>query len=48
MVRGFAELRGDLADQRFDILKWVFLFWVGQFFATASVIAVVLRLTRAS
>jgi hypothetical protein len=25
---------GDkLANQRFELLKWAFLFWVGQFFA---------------
>ena len=46
MAQGFAAVRGDLADQRSAILKWMFLFWVGQFFATASVIAVVVRFIR--
>jgi hypothetical protein len=48
MARGFAELRGDLAHQRVDILKWVFVFWVGQFFATASVVVAVIRFIQAS
>ena len=48
MTRGFAELRTDFGHQRFEILKWVFVFWVGQFFATASIVAVVFRLIRAS
>jgi hypothetical protein len=48
MAQGFATVRGDLADQRSEILKWMFLFWIGQFFALASVVAVVIRFFRVS
>ena len=37
---GFAALRQEMADQRFELLKWAFLFWVGQFFAVAGLVAV--------
>jgi hypothetical protein len=46
MTEGFASLRQTLADQRFEILKWTFLFWVGQFFAVAGLVAVVIRFLR--
>jgi hypothetical protein len=46
MTEGFASLRQALADQRFEILKWAFLFWVGQFFAVAGLGAVVIRFLR--
>ncbi|MBI1873094.1 MAG: hypothetical protein HYZ58_04535 [Acidobacteria bacterium] len=41
-----AGLRQDIASQRFEILKWAFLFWVGQLFAVASLIAVLIRHLR--
>ena len=46
MAQGFAGLRGDLADQRSEILKWMFVFWIGQFFATASLLAAGIRFFR--
>jgi hypothetical protein len=46
MASGFASLRQDGADQRFEILKWAFLFWVGQFFAVAGLMAVAIRYLR--
>ena len=43
-------LRGDvvkgLAEQRAELLKWAFVFWVGQFFATASLAVAVIRSLR--
>ena len=30
------ELRTGLAEQRSDLIKWMFLFWVGNFATTAS------------
>ena len=45
-TEGFASLRQALADQRFEILKWAFLFWVGQFFAVAGLVAVLIRFLR--
>lgn len=41
-----ASVRQDITNQRFEILKWAFLFWVGQFFAVASLIAVLIRYLR--
>lgn len=41
-----AALRQDLADQRFELFKWAFLFWIGQFFAVAGLVAVLVRALR--
>lgn len=38
MREGFAMLRGDMAHDRFELLKWVFVFSVGQFFAIAGLL----------
>ena len=46
MTAGFTGLRQEIADQRFELLKWAFLFWVGQFFAVAGLIAVLIRFLR--
>jgi hypothetical protein len=46
MTGGFASLREALVDQRFEILKWAFLFWVGQCFAVAGLGAVLIRFLR--
>ncbi len=29
LERGLAELRREMADQRADLVKWMFLFWAG-------------------
>jgi hypothetical protein len=41
---GFANLRQENAAARFELLKWCFVFWVGQVFAVAGIFAVVVRL----
>jgi hypothetical protein len=50
MAQGFAAVRQDLAQalagQRVELLKWALLFWVGQFFAVASLMAVLIRFLR--
>ena len=46
MAAGTSALRQDMSDQKLDILKWAFLFWVGQFFAVASLMVVLIRLLR--
>ena len=43
IAQGNAELRTAIADQRFEILKWTFIFWTGQFFVTASFLLMLLR-----
>ncbi len=43
MREGFASVRGDMARDRFELLKWAFAFWIGQFFATAALITALVR-----
>ena len=43
MQEGFASLRQEIAKDRFDLLKWSFYFWVGQFFAVAALMTAMLR-----
>ena len=43
---GFAALRGEMARDRFELLKWAFAFCVGQLFAVVGLMAVLLRTTR--
>ena len=43
MAEGFAKIRVEMAETRADILKWSLLFWLGQFAATAALIATLLR-----
>jgi len=37
------KLRAQMADVRSDLLKWAFLFWIGQVAAVAGLLAVMLR-----
>lgn len=46
MSKGTADLRQAIADQKFEILKWMFIFWTGQFFVTASFIVMVVCALR--
>ena len=43
MVQGLASVRQDMASQRADLIKWAFLFWLGQVGATAAMLALMLR-----
>ena len=43
MAAGFSAMRQESADQRFELLKWAFLFWVGQFFAVAGLMSMLIR-----
>ena len=43
MQEGFASLRQEIAKDRFELLKWSFYFWVGQFFAMAALMTAMLR-----
>ena len=38
MLQGNAALRADLRDQKFELLKWSFLFWVGQVVTVAALL----------
>ena len=39
-------LRQEMASGRFELLKWCFLFWVGQVLVMSTIIGVMLRITR--
>ena len=41
---GLAELRTEMAAQRFELLKWAFLFWVGQFISVVGFVGLMLRM----
>ncbi len=46
MAQGFGKLREEMAQHRVELLKWAFLFWVGQLFAVASLTALLVRILR--
>ena len=41
-----ASIRQDMATNRVELLKWSFLFWVGQVVAVAAIMGTMLRLFR--
>jgi hypothetical protein len=40
------SLRQEMGDQRVELLKWSFLFWVGQAATTAAIVGGMLALQR--
>ena len=46
MAAEFAAVRQEMSTQHFETLKWVFLFWVGQFFAVGSLMAIFFRFLK--
>ena len=45
-TQGFAEVRQEMANQRVELLRWSFLFWIGQVAATAGLISLSLHFAR--
>jgi hypothetical protein len=43
MAQMRTDLHGEIVSSRFEILKWAFLFWTGQFVAMIAVMAFMLR-----
>jgi len=41
-----SDLRQEMAHGRGELLRWAFLFWVGQFFAMASLVAFLVQFLR--
>src|SRR5215213_1143643 len=41
-----SKLRLDMASLKFDLLKWSFLFWVGQLAAVTAILSFLLRNVR--
>ena len=46
MAQMGADIRGEHASARVELLKWCFLFWIGQVFAVATLMSIMLRLAR--
>ena len=46
MARMGNDIRHDMASNRVELLKWCFLFWVGQVVAIAGIMSLMLRLVR--
>jgi hypothetical protein len=44
MSVGFAQLRAELAAQRADLIKWMFLFWAGTVIPLAGLLVALLKL----
>ena len=42
----FSQLRKELGNQRVELIRWCFLFWIGQVAATAGLISLSLRFAR--
>ena len=38
-----AKLRVELARDRFEVVKWMFLFWLGQIAAMSAIMSFMLR-----
>jgi hypothetical protein len=43
MHAGFTAIRQELSDQRVELLKWSFAFWIGQLAAMTALLAFMLR-----
>ena len=43
LVEGLSQIRREMSDMRVDVLRWSFLFWLGQVAATATMLAILLR-----
>ncbi len=43
LVEGLSGIRREMSDLRIDVLRWSFLFWLGQVAATATMLTILLR-----
>jgi hypothetical protein len=43
MAKEFAAVRGEMAATHFSMLKWAFVFWVGQLVAMTGIMTLLLR-----
>ena len=43
MHEGFAAIRQEMSNQRAELLKWSFAFWIGQLAAMCGLLAFMLR-----
>ena len=43
LTDGLSTIRAEMSDLRVDVLRWSFLFWIGQVVATGTLLAFMLR-----
>jgi len=43
IVEGMSRISAEIAETRIDVLRWSFVFWLGQVVATATLLAFMLR-----
>ena len=43
LTEGLSRIRVEMTDMRIEVLRWSFLFWLGQVAATATLLALMLR-----
>ena len=43
LTEGLSKIRTEMAEMRVDVIRWSFLFWIGQVAATATLLAFMLR-----
>jgi hypothetical protein len=43
LIEELGKIRLEIADLRADLLKWSFVFWIGQLAAVAGVLSILLR-----
>ncbi len=43
LTEGLSKIRAEMSDMRVDVLRWSFLFWIGQVAAMAALLAFMLR-----
>jgi hypothetical protein len=44
IAEGLATIRKDMNETRADVIRWSFMFWIGQLAATAALLGLMLRL----
>ena len=44
LTDGLTKIRLEMSELRADVLRWSFVFWLGQFAATAALLGLMLRL----
>jgi len=42
--KGLAQVRSEMADQRADLIKWMFIFWVGTVVPLAGLLIAITKL----
>ena len=42
-IKGFSEIRQEMAALRVELLRWSFAFWLGQVVTTAGLMALLIR-----